>query len=60
MNTDEHVSMIEDCQKRESNLTEWEINFIDSIDHLIGKGFGLTTMQDKTLTDIWEKVTSNG
>ena len=58
--TEEQTSMIEDCQKRESQLTDWEVKFLDSTDHLMGKGFGLTMPQDKTLTDIWERVTANG
>jgi len=58
--TEDQVSMIEDCQKRESQLTNWEVKFLDSVDHLMGKGFGLTMMQDKTLTAIWERVTDNG
>ena len=37
MNEDEHMTMIDDCEKRESRMTEWEATFIDSISSQIGK-----------------------
>ncbi len=53
---DEILLMIEDCERRESKLTKWEINFIQSIsEQAVEKK--LTSAQMKTLQDIWEKVT---
>lgn len=49
--------MIEDCEKRESKLSEWEQTFIDSIGNQLGQGRGLTKKQEETLTKIWERVT---
>ena len=45
---DEYQQMIKDCENRESKLSEWEENFIDSLYDWIA--------DDK----IWERVTRNG
>ena len=29
--TDEYLQMVDDCEKRESRLSEWEQGFIESI-----------------------------
>ena len=57
---DEHLRMIEDCEKRESRLTEWQATFIDSISNQLGNGRSLSPKQAETLDDIWEKVTAGG
>ena len=54
---DEHAVMIEDCENRESKLSDWERSFVDSVSKLIEKGFSLTDKQASTLDSIWEKVT---
>lgn len=54
---DEITQMIEDCEKRESKLSDWERQFIDDIAARIGRGQGLTPKQDERLTQIWERVT---
>ena len=54
---DEHVKMIEDCEKRESKLSEWEQSFIDSLSTQIGRGRSLSNKQVETLARIWERVT---
>ncbi|KKL19927.1 hypothetical protein LCGC14_2460580 [marine sediment metagenome] len=49
--------MIEDCLQRESKLSEWEAEFIDSIDsQLRGEG-SLTQKQQEMLERIWDRIT---
>lgn len=55
---DEYAQMIEDCQKRESKLSEWEANFIDSLAKQIGDGKALTDKQMAALERTWDRVTS--
>ncbi len=54
----EIVTMIEDCEQRSSKLTNWELEFIDSISKQVGDGNGLSQKQDETLERIWDRVTS--
>lgn len=54
---DEHATMIEDCEKRESKLSDWERSFIDSISMQLAKGHSLTAKQAEMLDTIWERVT---
>lgn len=54
---DETEQMIANCIKREGKLTDWERNFIDSLDVRIGKGSGITERQQQILEQIWESVT---
>lgn len=56
-NRDEHATMIEDCEKRESKLSDWERSFIDSISMQLSKGAALTARQAETLDSIWERAT---
>ena len=53
----EHQQLIDDCEKRESKLSDWERTFIDSISSQLAKGRGLTDKQAERLEQIWEKVT---
>jgi hypothetical protein len=52
----EILIMIEDCEKRESKLSNWEASFIDSIVMQLSKGSSLSEKQEETLCNIWEKV----
>lgn len=54
---DEQLTMIKDCIARESKLTDWERQFIDSIDHRTSNGKSLTDSQTERLEEIWEKIT---
>lgn len=58
--TAEHHQMIADCEARESKLSEWERNFIDSLNQWLGADRSLTTKQMETLDNIWERVTAHG
>lgn len=53
----EWLTMIEDCEKRQSKLTEWEVGFIDSIRKRIDDDLPLTEKQEEKLNAIWERVT---
>ena len=55
---DEYVQMIEDCEKRESKLSDWEAGFIDSLGKQIGDGRTPTLKQLEKLDAIWERVTA--
>jgi hypothetical protein len=50
--------MLEDCEKRESKLSEWETGFIDSLSVQIGRGRVPTPKQIEKLDAIWERVTA--
>lgn len=54
---DEHLTMVEDCENRESKLSDWERGFIDSIKIQLERGGSLTDKQVETLDKIWESVT---
>ena len=56
MSTISHTptEMIQDIEKHGSNLSEWEIDFVDSIDKQMGKGKSLTRSQIQTLETIHE------
>ena len=49
--------LIEDCERRESKMSDWERGFIDSIGVQYGRGRSLTSAQLTTLNLIWERVT---
>jgi len=49
--------MIEDCMNRESKLSEWEAEFIDSLDSQLREGNSLTQKQQEKLEQIWERIT---
>lgn len=55
---DEYMTLVEDCEKRESRLTEWEVGFVDSIRHQLDKEKPLSAKQIETLEKIWERVTA--
>ena len=57
---DEYLTLVEDCEKRESKLTEWEAGFVDSIRHRLEKEQPLSAKQTETLDKIWERVTARG
>jgi hypothetical protein len=55
---DEHATMIEDCEQRESKLSDWEATFIDSLKkQLEDPGYRLSAKQAERLDEIWERVT---
>lgn len=57
MSNGEHEQMIQDCETRESKLTDWERGFIDSISRQMADDKSLSLKQVETLEKIWERVT---
>lgn len=57
---DEALTLLDDCEARESRLTDWERSFVDSLRSQIEAGRTLTTKQIDTLDTIWEKATAKG
>ncbi len=54
---DDYVTLLDDCEKRESNLTDWEREFVDSLRRQIDDGRRPTQKQADTLDRLWERVT---
>lgn len=55
--SEEVITMIDDCIKRASKMSEWEQRFIESLKIQANNDKGLTHYQSMKLEDIWEKVT---
>lgn len=58
--SDEYVAMLEDCEARDSRLTDWERGFVDSLRAQIERGRRPTARQIETLDNVWEKATARG
>jgi len=56
----EYFKMINDCEQRESRLSEWDCNFIESIRDRLEQEKSLSSKQIEKLDEIWEKATSRG
>jgi hypothetical protein len=56
----EYLTMLDDCEKREQRLTDWERSFVDSMRHQIERGARPTVKQIDTLDTIWERATARG
>jgi len=54
------LQMIEDCEARESRLSDWDGTFLDSIKARLDAGNSLTPLQAEKLDQIWERVTAKG
>ena len=57
---DDYRTMIDDCSDRESQMSEWECDFIESIDEQLYDTKSLSTKQIDILNRIWEKVAERG
>ena len=53
----DNEQMVEDCQNRESMLSDWERGFIDSLAKQMADGRSLTEKQADKLESIWTKIT---
>lgn len=60
MTDEEADQLIADCEARESRLSDWEGQFIDSIAKQRGNGRHLSEKQAETLERIWNKATEKG
>lgn len=56
----EYLQMIEDCESRDSRLSDWDRGFLDSIKSQIEAGRMLSTKQTEKLDEIWERATARG
>ena len=54
---DDNMVLIEDCEKRESKLSDWDRLFLDSIRAQLEKDKPLTERQTAALEGIWERIT---
>lgn len=54
---DDVAQMIEDCEARDSKMSEWEQGFISNIARQLQQGRDLTPKQVSRLETIWNKVT---
>ena len=57
---DEYQTQIDDCEKRESMLTDWERGFIDSLSKQLDRDNRPSPKQIDTLDNILEKATKRG
>lgn len=55
-----HQQMVDDCERREGRLSEWECGFIYNMKHRLANGQGLSTTQAQKLDEIWERATAKG
>lgn len=56
----EYLQLIDDCEARESRLSDWERSFISSIRSQVEGGATLSPKQIEKLDSVWEKATSRG
>lgn len=57
---DEQRQVIADCIARESSMSEWERDFIQSVRGYFDNGGFLSEKQEKILNRIWDRVTEKG
>lgn len=57
---DEYLQLIEDCEMRESLLTDWQRQFIDSLRRHMEEGRRPSVKQIEKLDEAWEQATSKG
>jgi ferritin-like metal-binding protein YciE len=57
---DEYLTLLDDCEARESRLTEWEASFVDSLRSQIEAGRRPSAKQIDALDNILEKATKKG
>ncbi len=57
---DEYMTLIEDCEKREEKLSDWERNFIDSLRRQLEQGRRPSQKQIECLDTAWERATARG
>ena len=58
--TDEYITLIDDCEKRDSKLSAWDADFLSSIRERLEQKRPLSPKQSNILDDIWERVTKHG
>jgi hypothetical protein len=56
----EYLALIEDCERREGRLSDWQIGFIDSLRRQIEEGRKPSPKQIEKLDEAWESATKRG
>ena len=57
---DEYVTLLDDCERREERLSDWERGFVDSLRRQIEQGRRPTPKQLEALDRAWERATARG
>jgi len=57
---DEYITLLDDCERREERLTDWERTFVDSLRRQITEGRRPTPKQIESLDRAWERATARG
>ena len=57
---DEYITLLDDCEKREERLTDWERGFVDSLRRQIEQGRRPSQKQIEALDTAWERATKRG
>lgn len=55
---DEYLTLLDDCEKREERLTDWERGFVDSLRSQLEKDRRPSAKQIDALDGIWERATA--
>jgi hypothetical protein len=58
--SDEYITLLDDCEKREDRLTDWERGFVDSLRHQIEVGRRPSAKQIDALDNVWNRATARG
>ena len=56
----EYATLLEDCEERSNRLTDWECQFVDSLQRQLAEGRRPTEKQSTRLDEIWEKAIAKG
>jgi hypothetical protein len=57
---DEYLTLCDDCEARESRLSDWERGFVESIRSRLENKIPLTPKQTEMLSNVWERATARG
>lgn len=55
---DEILEMIQDCENREDQMSEWERDFVQSLSEQFSRKGSISPRQEEILDKIWGKLTS--
>lgn len=54
---DDYAQLVEDCNNRDTKMTDWEQRFISDMDRRLQQGDVLTERQREKIVEIWERIT---
>ena len=58
--TSEYLTLLDDCEKLEGRLTDWERGYIDYLRSYIDAGRRPTAKLVERLNKVWESATARG